>query len=455
MKKVALMGAAGAAVLAVVTVVLGTGRIGAAVLAGLLAVLVLSVIPARFLPALCLALWALVPRRLTVELLGVDMVFPLAFIMALWAIRSFRAQRDGQGADKARPVMIALFVVLAIWCVFVTVIGRQWGQSLTWVLAFVLLWAVPSILSNRRMVNALVKTWMVLAVVLGVYALIESAFQQNFLYGRVIDALAGEEAQRWSVYRSSASFGHPLYASLFFSAAFALALGKLIETPKKRYAMVALIAALAMVSTVSRTGIVAAAVAAAVVLLLAVVRAQISGMAKFGLVVATGAGLLFATTSGAFLERSSSGEASSSSVAREWVFSLAFEASSRTGWIGSGPGTSADTVRALDSFQILVENAYLQLLVSVGIPGLVLFVLILAVSGVVAVSRRTYGALGALIALAVSIAGFNGLESSPSIMILLGAVSAMIWAGPTIGASTDSLDGLAVSTPLTLQRARP
>lgn len=430
MKKLALWAGASTIVLAGVVVVLGGGRFGPLVLIGLLAVLVLSVIPEHLLPALCLALWALVPRRLTVDLFGVDMVFPLAFIMAVWAIRALRVKGDERRVDKARPLMIALFIVMAVWLAFVTVIGKQWGQSLTWLLAFALLWAAPSLLSGRRVVNALVKTWLVLAIVIGLYALVEAALQQNFLYGRVLDALGGEETQKWSVYRASASFGHPLYASLFFTAAFALSLGKLIENPKKRYAAVALIAALALVSTVSRSGLLAAAVAAAVILLLAVVRSQISGMAKFGLVVATAAGLILATTSGAFVERSGSGEASSSTAAREWVFSLAFDASSRTGWIGSGPGTSADAVRALDSFQILVESAYLQLLVSVGIPGLVLFVLLLGASGVFAVSRRSYGALGALIAIAVSIAGFNGLESSPSIMVLLGAVFAMIWVGP-------------------------
>lgn len=454
MRKVALLAAAGALVLGVVVVVLGAGRLGALVLVGLLAVLALSVIPERFLPALCLALWALVPRRLTVELFGVEMVFPLVFVMALWAIRSFRAQRDEQLVDRARPVMMWLFIALAIWFAFVTVIGRHWGQSLTWVLAFILLWAVPSLLSHRRMLAPLVKTWMVLAVILGLYALVEAFFQQNFVYGRVLDTFAGEEAQRWSVYRASASFGHPLYASLFFSAAFALALGKLIETPKKRYAVVALIAALAMVSTVSRTGLVAAAVAAAIVLLLAVVRARISGMAKFGLVAATAAGLLLATSSGAFLERSGSGEASSSSVAREWVFSLAFEAASRSGWIGSGPGTSADTVRALDSFQILVENAYLQLLVSVGIPGLLLVLLLLGTTVIVSIVRRSYGALGALVALSVSIAGFNGLESNPSIMVLFGAVFAMVWAGPSTSGFADFRDEAARVPATKPQRAR-
>lgn len=443
-KRLTIYGGLGAAVVVLVVVALGMGRLGLIVVLGLAGALVLSLIPIHILPALCLAVWALVPRRLAVEVLGVDIVYPLAFVMGVWVVRMLLTRPSEPSERRSRAWLSAVLVLLAVWLAFVTLVGREWGQSLTWVVAFLLLLAAPAMLAERNAVDALVATWLGLAVLLGLYAFVEAALQQNVVYGRLLPSLDGEEAQRWSVYRVNASFGHPLYASLFFSSAFGLALGRFVERPGKRLAIVAAISGAAMVTTVSRSGLAATVVAAAAVLMLAVVRARsIPGIAKLGLVAATTVGVALATTSGAFAERSSSGEASSSSDAREWVISLALEAAARSGWIGTGPGTSADAVRALDSYQILVENGYLQLLVSIGIVGAGLFVVLLIASVAVAIRRHRYGALGALISLGVSIAGFNALESNPSMMILFGGALALVWVAPAAKIDDDATIGAA------------
>lgn len=421
----------GAAVAVIVTVwlSLGAGRTGVVVVTALFAVLVLSLIPERSLPAIALVVWVLVPRRFTAALLNVDIVYPLMLILVVWAIRAMMRRRgELRARDEARTWLTVLFLALTVWLLFVTVIGRAWGESLTWVGAVVILFMAPTLLADRATSRVLVNTWLVMAGLVGAYAIIEFALSANIIYTPLYEALGESDIQRWSVYRSHATLGHPLYASLFLSAGLALALGRFLEGPRKIHLVVAALALGGVITTVSRSGLAAAAVASAAVLLIGVVRSRrVSSILRFGMVLAVAAALGWAFQSGAFAERTLSSEASSSSEAREWAIMLSFEAARQSGWVGAGPGTSADTVRALDSYQILVESGYLQLLVSIGVAGALLFIVILLLSGVAGLVRQRYAGLGALVAVAVSIAGFNGLESNPSMIILLGVAGAMIW----------------------------
>lgn len=435
----------GAVITVIVTVwlTLGAGRTGAVIVVALLAVLVLSALPERWLPAIALVIWVLVPRRLTVALLNVDVVYPLMLILFVWAIRAaLRRRGETRARDLARTWLSVLFLGFVVWLLLVTVIGRAWGESLTWVGAVVVLFMAPTLLADRATSRVLVNTWMVMTGLISVYAIVEFALSTNIVYTPLYEALGDGDVQRWSVYRSHASFGHPLYASLFLSAGLALAIGRFLEGPRKAHLVVAALALGGVITTVSRSGLLAAAAASAVVLLAGVVRSRrVSSVAKFVMVIVVAAALVGAFQSGALAERALSSEASSSSEAREWAITLAFEAARQTGWVGAGPGTSADTVRALNSYMILVENGYLQLLVSTGVAGVVFFVVALLLSGGVGLVRQRYAGFGALLAIAVCIAGFNGLESNPSMILLIGAAGAMIWSrDPVVPEAPDSVE---------------
>ncbi|MFB6489481.1 O-antigen ligase family protein [Xanthomonas perforans] len=408
------------------------GSIGTGFTIALFGALVLCLIPRPSLPALALAIWALVPRRITVDLIGLDMIYPLMAIVMLWALRTLIGGRATMTPSKAGMWLSALIVCAVVWFCFVTLLTRAWGESLTWTGAFVLLLAVPALLSDALTVRWLQRTMLVLAGLLAVFALLEFALQRNPVYDPIYSALGSADVQVWSVYRAHAAFGHPLYASLFFSATAAFSLGRFLETGRSRYILLAALIGVATVVTVSRSGIVSAGVSIALLLLLAVFRAKhLSGLIKSALVLLAVGGFGLVMQFGAFAERSTSAEASSSSTAREWVVELALEAAADSSWLGSGPGTSADAVRALNGYQLLVENGYLQLLVSVGVVGLLLVIAVIAMIAVVALRRGRFAALGMLAAVSTSIAGFNGLESNPSMLILFGAAAAFALAPGT------------------------
>ena len=86
--------------------------------------------------------------------------------------------------------------------------------------------------------------------------------------------------------------------------------------------------------------------------------------------------------------------------------------------MGTGPGTSGQTARLLDS--IIIENSMLQLLISVGIPGLLLFVAFLGSLVWCAWARGDLGVGLAVIGYAIAITGFNSLDAVRNMHILIG-----------------------------------
>jgi hypothetical protein len=57
--------------------------------------------------------------------------------------------------------------------------------------------------------------------------------------------------------------------------------------------------------------------------------------------------------------------------------------------------------------------------ISLGAPGLLLFLAILATSAVIAIRNRNLGALGGLAAYAIAISGFAALDSRRNLLVLL------------------------------------
>jgi O-antigen ligase len=193
---------------------------------------------------------------------------------------------------------------------------------------------------------------------------------------------------------------------------------------------------------------VALAAAAAVTLIPAlVVRGKLgvfTRVASIALILAAGA---FILANPFVQERLNSDEAGESDATRSTLFDLTFYTASQYNWLGSGPNTSAEAVRPYNVNYALVESGYLQLLVSVGIPGLILFFLVLAVSGVLALKRGLFGAAGLLTGYAVAIAFFNVLESNPPTLVLIGFSLVTVW-GSASGSESRRLAGTA------LKRAR-
>ncbi|MBS3180071.1 MULTISPECIES: O-antigen ligase family protein [unclassified Pseudoclavibacter] len=408
--------------------VLGLGDGAYLGIGAILALAALIIIPKHLLPSLALVLWVLVPRRLFEDVGPLALVFPVCVVMLIWGIREALSKEKTRSRLPAKTAIATIFVLALLWFLVSTVIGQKWGDSLSWVIAFAALALLPTLFADVRATNAARATMLVLVAITGAYALVEYLLGANLIYDPIYALLGQPEVQNWSVYRSHSTFGHPLYASFFLAAGFALALGTALERPRFWPFAVAAIAGIGVVTTVSRGGLAAVAASAVVVILLVVFRSdRVSGVVKFLTIAATAVGMFVALQSDAFSERSSSSEAGSSADARTWIFELAYQSANDTYWLGSGPATSADTVRALNSYQILVENGYLQILISAGLPALILFLAILGVSAVQAIRAQRYAGLSVLVAFSTAIFGFNGLESNASIFLVLGFGLMLIW----------------------------
>jgi O-antigen ligase len=88
--------------------------------------------------------------------------------------------------------------------------------------------------------------------------------------------------------------------------------------------------------------------------------------------------------------------------------------------LGTGPGTSSLAAAEL-GFSLPIENSLLQILVSLGVPGLLLFGLLIGLA--LRASLRNPGGLAAasaLVAYVVSVSGYNAIDDRRSAHVILG-----------------------------------
>ncbi|TFD56425.1 hypothetical protein E3T41_14545 [Cryobacterium sp. Hh38] len=170
---------------------------------------------------------------------------------------------------------------------------------------------------------------------------------------------------------------------------------------------------------------------------------------KFALLaVLVAAGIVALFQFDAFTARNNSVEAELSSQARDLGVWVSLQAANLTGWIGSGPGTSGITGRLFN--EVTIENSLLQLLISIGLPGVLLFLLVIGSGVAHALSQRAVGAAAALVAYTVCIAGFNAIDALRPMHLLLGCLL-ILTLNP---GKTDAAAGL-VTAPARRSLARP
>ena len=227
--------------------------------------------------------------------------------------------------------------------------------------------------------------------------------------------------QEWSGYRSHGSFGHPLYAGTFFAVSFAVAIGRWVTTGNGRLWAVA--ASGGVVVSVSRGALLAVVLATLATLVVGAVHLGPRRMPGLGQVVALsvlGAVAVWAT--GLVQGRSTSQEGAASADLRTALFDTAFDIARADGWLGSGPGTAEDITGRWLGQEIPLENSWLQLLVSLGMIGLVGMLVVFATTSLRAVGLRHVAVLPPLVALAVALAGYNAIEALLPMSTLVGLV---------------------------------
>ncbi|MGY1749257.1 O-antigen ligase family protein [Modestobacter sp. SYSU DS0511] len=315
--------------------------------------------------------------------------------------------------------MIVLFVA---WTVVNAILHSSGLFGFGWIISFTMAVSLPLIVSGASSeAKALRTAWLWTAAALGAYAMLELALGFNLVFGTLYDAVGIDTSQHWSVYRAEASFGHPLFAGLFLAVGAALGIVTWLESGKPSHLLSGVIAAGGVVSTLSRGSLAAMIIGIAAG---AAFVAASRGHRRLGRYLILGAAAAAASflvgTVDAFNERSNSVEASRSADARGTALDVAIQAAGSTNYLGSGPATSGETARQFGS--VVIENSYLQVLISLGLPGLLL--LAAMISGVLwaAVRAANYAGAAALVTVVVALAGFNALDAVRSTHLLLGLV---------------------------------
>ncbi|KEP75262.1 hypothetical protein HR12_36205 [Microbacterium sp. SUBG005] len=243
-----------------------------------LAGLMTFLLPVDVLPAVALVAYIFIPRTLLALQSITDVFTPSFIVLLVWAIRSYSRRTQPREVFRAPAAARVLAVVFIVWLIVVMLLNRVIPTSLVWMLDFAVLVLIPLFVPfTRKTVENVQRAFLACAVILAAYCMIEFALQFNPVQP-ILATFGIPDVQHWSVYRSYATLGHPLYAGLFFAIAFAIALGRKLESRGRFNLVVAGLSLLGLLTTVSRNSIGAVAIASAVMIIASLVtRSRLSG----------------------------------------------------------------------------------------------------------------------------------------------------------------------------------
>jgi len=428
-----------------------------ALVVGLAAVLLAMVLPRRYGLAIALVVFVVLPRFIYAENSFIQGIPPFGWVVAVWLLRTLRNRAEDLKTRKQRNAMVAFLIVSLGWYVATLTWSINPLTSLGWIVPFIL--GVVMVAIGGRdadSLSTLRTVWLWTAGLMALYGIAEFLLESNPVYDYIRQLLSSPLVRTWSVYRVNASFGHPLYAALFYSMSAAFAFGWGIMQGKKWALVVAAVSGLATVLTVSRGGIAVLAVALVAISSIAIFRQ--TQLRLFGK-VAISMGLIVAGVAvfqiPQLQERLFSAEALSSVAARQSLDTIIWAAAENSRFVGSGIGTSTAAAFQFNPEAFLIENAYYQLFISAGIAGVALFALIIVVATLRALRQGDLAGLGLTLTFGIMVASFNGVESNPGILFLLGLALAHVYgARSVVTEAPETLGENTVSDPAPVEEPR-
>lgn len=363
---------------------------------------------------------------------------PSFFFVAAWLIRGRNGNPDAVPGVRPGRLAVSLF---ACWSIVTLVFTENFVKSVSWITFFVVLFVAVNYarigLDDCRSIR---RTWFTLGSVVSLYAIFERSIGANPIYDGLYNRVVGgpsEQIQHWADYRSQASFGHPIFAAMFFSATSVYAfLFFLSDRSEKRVLLVGAICAAGTFATGTRGAMVALAVGLVLGVATGISRVYLSRLLIFVLGLGGLAAVLFGLRSGKGLvelvtARFESREADVSANSRVSLISDSLTLAQEHGWLGAGAGTSRSVFAATGSL-IPIESSPLQLLVSTGVVGLGLLSIGLLAVGIALWRDHNGSEVGLLACCLVALSTFNGFEDVPttgvwlalSLVLCYGAVDA-------------------------------
>jgi O-antigen ligase len=430
----AVLGATALAVL----IAYGLSRHTAAVAALVLGAVAVLLIAPRWLPALSLSLFVLLPVAYLRVPYFLVYLSPASLTLIVWLARRDTAATvtraaTGHVRGLAAKLPESALYLFVLWCLVATVSSVDKRASIEWTLAFVVGVVIfAKAASDDGALARLRSTWLFLGAALAVYGVVEAELlHHNPLFAAAYASSPSNGFSQytvWSTYRATTTLGHPLLNSTFFAATAGLAVGTYLKTGSRWPMAVGAVASAGGLVTASRSGLLAlgaAVIGAGVVSLIdpTTRRRAVHALVVVGVLVAVAGATLAAGT----LNRSATQEGALSSSARTSLFHEGLALARQRPVTGFGPGAlfTASQQYSSNTTPGNYENSYLETAISTGVVGLVLFVL-LAV-GLLARSfrARDAGAFGALAGYLTSAGAFNLLQGYMPALIMFGALAAM------------------------------
>ncbi len=386
-----------------------------------------AIAPVDFLPIAAVLVSVVTPVQVIKLALG-------GIPFALWLFR----------ADVRRPGALtrALAAAAAAWSLAAMATAPLHKISgITWEGAFLLAIIAPLVWSMPVVSNRVRRTYVTTVAIIAAYGIVEKwILHSNPLYGHLLASDPRNAVlQIWSSYRATTVIGQPLIDATIFGPALILALDDYLSADGDRrwVLMRALLLVGGLVATVSRGPTIA--VALGVVLLIGIRRSRGRRHAwrRFAL---TGAAAIAATIAVPLLvARGTSTEGAGSLSQRSFLVQDTELALSHSYLLGVGPGQAESYREAqmLPRSGTALESALAQVLVEIGIPGLLL--LVAAMASVVLPALRRAESAGAAIAVLVMLAAlgtYDSLESRQNLMLILGFLLCMT--GPRASARASS-----------------
>jgi polysaccharide biosynthesis protein PslJ len=408
----------------------------------------LFVLPIESLPALTMLWLALVPVNDLPLPSAARVASPAVAILAVWFLRR---EVGGLGRAETRLPSGIKWTSLALvgWLAITTIATISASRSLVWDLCFgVSILAPLGLRLNRREARLAIDALVYVGIALAAFAVVEYLLHRNPLLGHLYREAPFPIEQRWSTYRVTTLLGHPLNNALFFSAAAAAGFARYLETRRALYAGGFLLALVALLLTGSR----GALYLTPVVLVLVVgleVRAGALTMRRLGrlaLIAGLALAALFALYSQTVGLRADSTEAHASTDVRYRALDESLHIAGDNDYLGTGPGTSnsakEEDILNPGDVDIAIENSYLQLLVSIGIPGVALVLALLGAVVWAGYRRGNIAAAGALAAMALVIGTYNFIEGVRPDLLFLGLLGACCLAAPATAKEDDDAPAL-------------
>lgn len=375
-----------------------------------------------------LAITVLVPVKLQYVISG-SWVAPAAVMILIWSARVLaQGPKDERYTTSSRATVLAVAYFLTGWFAILAIANDSTATQVKWAISFVVLVLVPVLIGvSQSEYLALEKCFIVLSACLGFMAVVEFYLEYVPLYSYLYELHNVASVQHWSMYRVESTFGHPLYAGTFFATCSVFSLGLIMARGRHWLTIFSLVgSSLGLALTASRGALLAAVFGIVFVLILLVSSKQSTSRHRavsYWLVYVIA--LTAAVLGGSFADRLVSDEAQDSDAGRAAIYAISAEVARSYNYLGAGMGTSEQAVLRSNYIGLPIESSFWQLLVSVGLPGVLLTGALIGMAIIQALRAGHRIAAAILATFVVTVLFYNWVDDLLPQHLFLGILTAM------------------------------